>query len=87
MVVVVGATVVVVVVVVCLEVTAVNLSNCLEICHNKLLFVLHPICLFGIAIIYAMLNIVKLTDGDNGLLGLVPAAVGKSFIPVACDHQ
>jgi hypothetical protein len=28
-----------------------------------------------------------LTDGDKGLLGLVPAAVGISLIPVACDHQ
>ena len=36
---------------------------------------------------YPTLNMEIFTDGDNGLVGLVPAAVGKSLIPVACDHQ
>jgi hypothetical protein len=36
---------------------------------------------------YPTLKIVKLTDGDNGLVGLDPAAVDSNFIPVACDHQ
>jgi hypothetical protein len=38
-------------------------------------------------IYYPILNMEKFTDGDAGLVGLVPAAVAKSFIPVAWDHQ
>ena len=36
---------------------------------------------------YPILNIEKFTDGDKGLVGFVPAAVVKSFIPVTADHQ
>jgi len=53
-----GADVVVVVVVVKqpLAVTHINLSNSLDICHRRLLCVLQPICLDGIAIILYLLN-------------------------------
>jgi hypothetical protein len=33
------------------DATQINLSSCFDICQRRLVFVLPPICLFGIAIV------------------------------------
>ena len=58
-----------------------TLYECLEIKFKNLLHTYYA------NMFYPTLKIVKLTEGENGLVGLDPAAVDSNFIPVACDHQ